>query len=245
MNILETVLSANDHWRPEGVDFSASEISNSSAYQLWHRMNGTKEIDIPLDLDTVVSSRIGTGFHLLAEQILNDLGDENIKTEVEMQGEIAGYKISGTSDVVYYDEKCDWYTIGDFKTKGNYQMKKAILGDNLQEKIQLSIYAYLYSHMKNVDMNIMGELYLVRTGDKGYFTKREMMIHNIPEENKTIPNRLTKKIDLYDKDEIERFVMQKIERAKKATVDCESWRCDWCRYDCKFRDNIPNPVDSF
>ena len=245
MNILETVLSSNDHWRPEDIDFSASELASSSTYQLWHRINGTKEVDIPLDLDSVVSARIGTGFHLLAEQTLNGLEYENVQTEVEMQGEIAGFKISGTSDVIYRNDECDWYVIGDFKTKGNYQMKKAILGDNLQEKLQLSIYGYLYSQIHDVDIGLMGEIYLVRTGDKGYYTKAEMTRYGIPEENKVLPNYFTKKIDLYTNEDLERIITDKVKQANSEYVDCEPWRCAWCRYDCIHRDNIPSVQDQF
>jgi len=239
IKILDTVLSHNEHWRPEGIDFSVSELSNSSSYQLWHRMNGTKELDRDKDLDSVVSSVIGTGFHLLAENILKQFPEVN--TEVSMETEMFGYKISGTSDVIYlFDGQ---YVIGDFKTKGNYQMKKAILGNNEQERLQLSMYAYMYSKINDVDIYPYGELYLVRTGDKGFFTKKECEQYSIPEDSKSIPNRYTKSVPLYDDEELERIILNKIDMAKEGRVDCEPWRCAWCSYDCEYRDAIPS-VDS-
>ena len=167
MNILEKVLRFNNHRRDDDVDFSASEIASKSNYQLYLGSIGTPQThENPLELQ--VSAQVGNGIHLVAEQALKD--DVSVLSEYYMKEYIGKYKVSGTADVIRIQD--DMYIVGDFKTKGTFQMKKALTDPMDDVKVQMSIYAYLFSKERNVPMPIYGEVYLIHVGDKGYFTKK-------------------------------------------------------------------------
>ena len=230
MKILETVLKYDNHWKPKEAAFSASQLSTASNYQLWLTQEGREQNhEIPLELQ--IPSKIGTGFHMIAEEALQEF--DNVYTELQMVNYIGDYMVSGTPDVVYFED--DMWIVGDYKTKGTYQMKKAIMEGVDEVKLQMSIYAYLFSKTKEVPMPIIGEVYLIHVGDKGWFTKKEIEKLMIPEKS-TVPKYFTATVDLYGADEVESIVREKLETiVDEPELDCEVWRCNYCKFDCEFR----------
>jgi hypothetical protein len=235
MNILEMVFDYDSHWRPSNADFSASEISGSSNYQLWLAKQGTEKTHkIPIELQ--MSSRLGTGFHLLAEEALK--GTPNVITETRMCEKIGDYMVSGTPDVVYLRD--DMWIIGDYKTKGTYQMRKAIMEGVDDVKVQMSIYAYLWSKYMDKTMPILGEVYLLHVGDKGYYTKPEVeklgLTGRVP-----VPKYFTATVDLHTAEEVEEIVKMKAESIlEEPLVDCADWKCNYCSFECEHRDKDRN-----
>jgi hypothetical protein len=235
MKILEKVLEYNDHWRPSEADFSASELASASLYQMWLSKNKVpKTHKIPLDKQ--IASKIGTGFHLLAEEALKN--EPNIYTEVKMIENIGDYKVSGTPDVIYFED--DMWIVGDYKTKGTYQMKKAILQGVDEVKLQMSIYAYLWSKHKKVPMPLIGEVYLIHIGDTGWWSKKDIETLMLPEKSK-VPKYFTATVDLYGADEVEKIVREKAQAIEaEPLVDCQDWQCDYCSFECEHRDKDVN-----
>ena len=75
-NSIEKVLSYNQHWRPDNVTFSVSQLASSSEYQLWLAFNKTPS-DYVTDISNNVNSVIGSGFHYYAALIIAQENPEN------------------------------------------------------------------------------------------------------------------------------------------------------------------------
>ena len=229
MNVIEEVLRWDNHWRPEEAEYSASEIASNSDYQLWLSKLDTPKTYI-LPLDNSVASKVGTGFHMIAEEAMQN--KVNVFTEKQMVGKIGDFVVSGTPDIIYKDG--DHWIVGDYKTKGSYQMKKALLEGVEDVKVQMSIYAYLFSLELDVPMPTVGEVYLIHVGDKGYFSKADCAKLGLPEKS-TIPKYETKRITLMSKDELVSYINLRLDLTEEPLVDCVGWRCGYCSYDCTYR----------
>jgi len=165
MNILETVLKFDNHWKHPEADFTVSQIAGNSKQQLYlHSINTPKTHEIALE--DRVSAQIGTGFHMRAEEALKDT---SVITEHKMFCEIEGVKVSGTADVIYDNGLED--IVGDFKTMGWFQIKKLMRGETSKFVEQLSLYAYMYAKETKSPMATKGEIYVLRTGDNGFIGK--------------------------------------------------------------------------
>ncbi len=232
MNILEMVLKYDNHQRPEEVDFSVSELSGKSNYQLWLTKIG-REKNYANDLDNSISAKLGTGFHLLAEEALMQSDLPKAWIEEMLIGEIEGYKVSGTPDIIYIDG--EHTVVGDYKTKGNFQMKKTLTGDYRDIILQESLYAYLFAQQYDRPMPKVGEAYLVRVGDRGWWTKKEVEKYNL-ESGASVPNRHTERLVLLTKEEVEEFIRERMKAIEdEPAYDCATWMCGWCEFDCEFR----------
>ena len=226
MNILETILSYDEYVRTPGIDISPSEITSKSNYQRWLAKNKTPTTH-KLPLETRVNSVIGTSIHKYAEHVLKSTNFKGY-SEISLVGDIAGYTVGGTADVIYEYE--DTYIVGDFKSVGVYQLKKA-MKDNFKNYIpQLSIYSYLFARSMGERYSRLGELYFIITGDAGYFKKEDGG-------GKT-PKYFTETIELLSKEEIEELVSSKMKAIEtEPPMDCADWQCNWCNFECPYRDS--------
>ena len=224
MNILDKVLQYDDHWTHPEADLTASQISGSSNYQLWLAKLKTPKTHT-IELEDRVNAQIGTGFHLRAEQALEE---EDLLSEHRMFGEISGVKVSGTADIIYSNGVAD--IIGDFKTMGHFSMMKLLRGELGGYIKQLSIYAYLWSKEVGNDMETTGEIYALRTGDNKYLSKKDKELYPYG-----VPRYLTKEIDLLSPQEVEDMVLAASVPTDDQGQSCEAWRCSWCEYECNFR----------
>jgi CRISPR/Cas system-associated exonuclease Cas4 (RecB family) len=147
--------------------------------------------------------------------------------------EIGNYKVSGTPDVIYFED--DMWIVGDYKTKGTFQMRKSIIEGVDDVKLQMSIYAYLWSKHKEVPMPLIGEVYLIHVGDKGYYVKDEVkklgMEGRVP-----VPKYFTATVGLYGTDEVEKIVAKRARSIEaEPLVDCPEWKCNYCWFECEHR----------
>lgn len=226
-NTIEKVLSHDNHWRPENVTFSVSEMASSSQYQLWLGYNKTPRTH-EQELSLKVNSAIGTGFHKLAEEALAN--EQDVILEAKFIRLFDGkHWISGSCDVIR--ENTEWGVVfEDHKTKGVYQAKKAFQGDLEDVALQLSIYRYLY-WMGTPDAKLCdyGLVNILVTGDTGYYNKADG--GGQVEKYKQVPVKLmslerTKKY-------IEHCIA--IGSGEEPVMDCDSWRCSYCSYQCNHR----------
>ena len=222
MNIADKVLQFDNHYTHPEAKFTVSQLSGSSGYQLYlHNIGRPKEH--PIDLKDRVNAVLGTGFHLRAEEALQD---EDVITEVRLFCKISNIPISGTADVIY-DNGLETI-VGDFKTMGSFQLKKLLRGQVDSFKQQLSIYAYMYAKTSNTDMATKGEIYYFRTGDNTFLGKKEK-----EEFPYGLPRYGTLQIELMSEREVELFVEERT--TVDDTVDCDRWRCNYCEYSCEHR----------
>ena len=224
INILETTLNYDTYERFPGIDLSPSEVGGKSKYQIWLKNSGAPETH-KISTELRVNSFVGTAFHSRAEEAINKEYPE-VYTEMKLHGTIAGAKVGGVVDVIYeYDNT---YVIGDYKTMGAYQFKKSYRIDFVDYRPQLSIYSYLHSQMLGIPYSRYGELYIVVTGDAGYFRKDEGG-------GKT-PKYTTEYIELLTKEEVETLVRETMEAIQEEPEqDCQDWMCSWCKLECMFR----------
>jgi len=225
MNPLDIVLNYDDYERTPGIDVSPSEITSKSNYQRWLAKNNTPQT-YKLPVDIKVNSVMGTAFHEYASKVLCD-SNLDVYSELPVKGEIAGYQVGGTVDVIYDYE--DTYVIGDFKTFGVLQLKKAMKNNFIDYLPQLSIYSYLYSQSIGVEYSRLGELYIIVTGDAGWFSKADG--------GGRTPKYFTETIELLDKHEVEELVTERMLGIQdEPEVDCDtSWACGYCNFDCEYR----------
>jgi len=227
LDILETVLNYDTYVRTSGIDLSPSEVGSKGKYQIWLTNQGIPKSH-PIATELKVNAVVGTAFHGRAEEAIKATYPE-VYTEVDLYGFIDGIKVGGTSDVIY--EWCDTYVVGDYKTMGAFGFKKAMRNDFLDYVPQLSIYSYLYAQMNDLPYSKYGELYIVVTGDAGYFRKDEGG-------GKT-PKYVTETVELLDESQVELLVRETYDAIKtEPEMDCQDdgWnKCMYCELECMFR----------
>ncbi len=232
MNLLEKVLTHNEHWKHPEAEWSVSQLTGSSNYQRWLLSNGAESNHVT-PIENSVNAVLGTGFHTLAEEALKD---EDLLLEHSMFCRISGVNISGTADVI--EDRGTDTVIGDFKTKGGFQMKKYLRGEKQSEIDQLSLYRYMYHKESGDKMHTEGEIYLVHTGDVGRWGKKDEAELGF---KGRLPKYLTDYIPLMSYEEVEEYVEEKANPTD--TFDCyeigkpyTAWRCGYCNIsDCEYR----------
>jgi hypothetical protein len=206
------------------IDISPSSLSTSN-YRRWLKKIDREET-VQVKPGDRLSSFVGTAFHERASKALESSDDFKGYSEYEVRGEIAGYTVGGTIDVVYHHKNT--YIIGDFKTMGAYQFKVASRADFKSYIPQLSIYSFLYAQNMGIPYSRLGELYIVVTGDAGYFRKDEGG-------GKT-PKYVTETIELLSPFRVMLLIARKMKAIEtEPEIDCEDWMCNWCSYNCEFR----------
>ena len=225
-NSIEKVLSYSNYSRPDCSYLSASEIAGSSDYQIWLAGQKTpKTFKTPIENN--VNSIVGTGFHLFAQQAIKT--EPYVLIEEELLRKVGGEWISGTCDLIRTKTKYG-IVFEDWKTKGGFQAKKTLIGDNEDTIIQLSIYRYLYwLDNQDEEYSDYGLINMFVTGDAGYFNKADGG-GKLPK-YKQIP------VKLMSFERTEALIEHKIAITKQSEQfkDCESWRCDYCNYECSQR----------
>lgn len=177
-------------------------------------------------LTSRIDSKIGTGFHLIAEEALNN-ADFPVETEVKMKGKIGEYEVGGTCDLVLEHED-GTKQVGDFKTMKAFPAKKALNGEDHAKFVkQLSIYSYLQRQAGH-KMAETGIIYIFVVG----WTMRD----------KAIPRTFRIELDLMNDKEVEAYVAERIgllqvEEGESPKFDCPTWLCE--NY-CGVRDVCPH-----
>lgn len=157
-----------------------------------------------------IDSRIGTGFHAIAEEAMK-AADFECDTEVSMEGDIGGYSVGGTCDLILYDDE-GVAQVADFKSMKAFPAKKAFNGEEHSKFIkQLSIYAYIL-RQKGYKVADTGIIYVFVVG----WTMRD----------KAIPRTFRLELDLMTDEEVEQYVKERIEGLENPEVDCPSWMCN-------------------
>ena len=237
MNALEYVLSYEKPYKREGF-LSASQLASATDYQLWLSGQQTPET-YKNETGTSVNSLIGNAFHKYVEDLLIKSKISHM-VEKELMTYVDGYKISGTCDLIEFNEDMNGKMIAtfcDWKTKGVYQAKKVLKGDTEETMIQLSVYRYMFDktnkeRMINIfDTDDIGYMYMIITGDTGYFAKADG--------GGKMPKYADIPIKLMSIERTEKFIKYKLAIAtgSEPVMDCEAWRCDYCRFECKYRMN--------
>lgn len=173
-----------------------------------------------------IDSKIGTGFHLIAEEAMQN-APFPCDTERVFNGDIAGYNVGGTCDLILHDED-GVATVTDFKTMKAYPAKKAFNGEDHSKFVkQLSVYAYLL-RKEGVKVNTKGYIYVFVVG----WTQRD----------KAIPRTFRIDLDLMTDAEVEAYVSERIglldvAEGETPEFDCPTWLC--AGY-CGVRDVCPH-----
>jgi hypothetical protein len=214
--IMEAVLSYDTY---ESVgDYGVTSLEKP---RYWFKLKQQYPNENCLPLESMIDSKIGTGFHTIAEEALRK---SDIKCEVERQlsADIGGYKVGGTCDLILYDDN-DVATVADWKTMKAYPAKKAFNGEEHEKFVkQLSLYAYML-RKKGAKVSDTGYIYVVVVG----WTARD----------KDIPRIFRIDLKLMSDTEVEEYVKERIEAVDTVTeVDCPQWMCD--KY-CELRDVCP------
>ena len=224
LNILETVLNYDTYKRVDGIDLSPSEVGSKGKYQIWLSNSGAPKT-YPIATELKVNAVVGTAFHGRAEEAIKATYPE-VFTEIELYGFINNVKVGGVSDVIY--NWCDTYVVGDYKTMGAFGFKKAFRNGFLDYIPQLSIYSYLFAMKMGIPYSRAGELYIVVTGDAGYFRKDEGG-------GKT-PKYITERVELLEKTQVELIVKETMDAIQtEPEMDCQAWQCSYCTLECMFR----------
>ncbi len=161
-----------------------------------------------------IDSKIGTGFHTIAEEAMNK-ADFKCDTERKMKGTIGEYEVGGTCDLILYDDK-GVAQVADFKTMKAFPAKKALNGEEHGKFVkQLSIYAYLL-RQQGLEVADTGIIYIFVVG----WTMRD----------KAIPRTFKIELDLMNDAEVEAYVADRIglldvKEGETPEFDCPTWMC--------------------
>lgn len=157
-----------------------------------------------------IDSKIGTGFHSIAEEAMNN-ADFDCDTELKMKGMIGEYEVGGTCDLILYDDK-GTAQVADFKTMKAFPAKKALNGEEHGKFVkQLSIYAYLLRKQGRAVSDV-GIIYVFVVG----WTMRD----------KAIPRTFKIELDLMNDAEVEAYVSERIKALENPEFDCPTWMCN-------------------
>jgi hypothetical protein len=181
-------------------------------YKAWVEANNPNHKDCT-PLVNRIDSKIGTGFHTYAEEAMKD-ADFKCATEKVFNGEIAGYNVGGTCDLILYDDN-NVATVTDFKTMKAFPAKKALNGETDKFIKQLSVYAYLM-RQGGAKVNPIGYIYGFVVG----WTQRD----------KAIPRLFRLDLELMTDAEVEAYVADRIGKldvpdGEAPEFDCPTWQC--------------------
>jgi hypothetical protein len=214
--VMEAVLSYDTY---ESVgDYGVTTLERP---RYWFKLKQEFPDENCLPLESRIDSRIGVGFHILAEEALKN-SDLTCHTEQKLSADIAGYNVGGTCDLILYDDK-DVATVCDWKTMKAYPAKKAFNGEETDKFIkQLSLYAYML-RKQGTKVNDVGYIYVIVVG----WTARD----------RDVPRIFRLDLPLMSDTEVEEYVKERIEAIDTTTeVDCPNWMCE--QY-CELREVCP------
>lgn len=211
-NVQEAVLTY-DTYTPRGTYGTTS--LETPRYRVW-----VEKANPGVDCTPTISnidSKIGTGFHSIAEEAMKN-SDIKCETEAAVTGDIAGYDVGGTCDLLLYDD-ADIATVADFKTMKAFPAKKALNGETEKFIKQLSIYAYLF-RQAGKKVATTGIIYGFVVG----WTQRD----------KAIPRTFKLELPLMTDAEVEAYVADRVgllqvAEGESPKMDCPTWMCkDYC-----------------
>ena len=165
-----------------------------------------------------IYSVIGTAIHERFEKALKE-SDLPVTTEVKLEGEIAGYSVGGTADLLVWEEP-DTCKIYDLKTMKAFPAKKAFNGEDTDKFLkQLSVYAYLL-RQQGYNVNPIGSIEVLVVG----WTQRD----------RDLPRTFRIDLPLMSDTEVEEYVKDRIDNISMEKVDCPvEWMCDnYCELKC-------------
>ncbi len=211
-----------DTYKPQGT-YGVTSLEKAR-YRAWVEKNNPG-VDCTLPIG-YIDSKIGTGFHMIAEQAMNEFPDD-CKTEEVLKGNIAGYEVGGTCDLILYEYNGMDQRVCDFKTMKAFPAKKAYANEETDKFIkQLSVYAYLIRQAGGTTI-MTGYIYVFVVG----WTARD----------KAIPRTFRLDLPLMNDKEVEDYVKGRIEAlpadGTAPKFDCPSWMCE--QY-CGVRDVCPH-----
>ena len=211
--IQEIILNYSDYEKVGKYGVTSLE---KPRYKAWVEENNP-DVDCTKPIN-YIDSRIGTGFHKVAEEALKNTDEISCSTEVKLSGDIGGYEVGGTCDLIVWEEG-NVGRICDFKTMKSYPAKKAFNGEELDKfKHQLSIYAYLVRQYGN-KVSDVGYIYVFVVG----WTARD----------RELPRTFRIEIPLMTDEEVEAYVKERIEGLENPEMDCPSWMCSqYCNVNC-------------
>lgn len=213
LDAVQTAILKYDTYQPRG-GYGVTGLE-SPRYKVWVEKNN-KGVDCTEPINRL-DSRIGTGFHTFAEEAMN-ASNIMCDTEIAVNGDIAGYDVGGTCDLLIYDDDGIGITLADFKTMKAFPAKKALNGEVDKYIKQLSVYAYLF-RKAGKKVSTKGIIYGFVVG----WTQRD----------KAIPKTFRLELDLMTDAEVEAYVSERIgllgDGTEAPKFDCPSWQCkDYC-----------------
>ena len=208
-NVLEHVLNYSTY---KGYGHYGVTGLEKSRYRAWVEKNNPG-VDSTVATGKI-DSTIGTGFHIYAEEAMKSFPGK-VQLEKVYEGDIGGYKVGGTCDLVLYDDN-DVATIGDWKTMKAYPAKKAFANEETDKFIkQLSLYAYMH-RQNGGKTNPIGYIYVVVVG----WTQRD----------KAVPRAFRLDLPLMNDEEVEAYVKDRVEAfpedGSAPKFDCPTWMCE-------------------
>jgi len=214
--IQEAVLSY-ETYKPIG-EYGVTSLEKP---RYWFKLKKQYPNENCLPLTSMIDSKIGTGFHTIAEEAIKN-SDIIADTELELQADIGGYAVGGTCDLVIHEP--EGAIVADWKTMKSYPAKKAFNGEETEKFIkQLSLYAYML-RKQGLTVQPIGYIYVVVVG----WTARD----------RDLPRTFRLDFELMNDEEVEAYVKSRIQALEgEVPMDCPGWMCE--KY-CELREVCPH-----
>jgi len=198
-------------YRAKDCDMSVTDLTRP-LYQLWHKLNASYiKSDEPET--TSFKSYLGSALHKFIEDIDEDGTIKEFSWVKEMDD---GTRIGGTADELRWRYSINKWRLGDIKLKGSYPAKKFIEGEQDKERLQMSIYRWLFNDMFDIEDKAV--IYLFVAGH----TKREKF-DEVSEQW----------IDLLPVNTVDEMLKGKLAISRADTppsIDCPEWLCPFCEF---------------
>lgn len=190
-DILHRWLCEDDHWRPDGVYASVSELCGPQ-WQRWlrewwynpaHWQDDLPPSELYQDSALTIKRKIGSAVHADFERFIKGwAGKHSFLSETQLEGEICGRKISGTCDL--FDQETR--QVIDIKTGSRYKLQNLFKGqydspgrDIFEWRMQLSLYAQLL-YQNGHHMARSGKIWLILTDfSAGAYDGIDSPIHEV------------------------------------------------------------------
>lgn len=198
-------------YRGKDCDLSVTDLTRP-IYQLWHKVN-TNEEDINTSDSTSFKSYLGSALHKAIECVDEDGVVKEFSWVKTMED---GTRIGGTADELRWRYSINKWRLGDIKLKGTYPAKKFIEGEQDKERLQLSIYRWLFDGMFDIDDKAV--IYLFVAGH----TKRERFDEVSEQWLELLPIKAV--------DDMIKGKLAIIRSKTPPTIDCPDWLCPFCEF---------------
>jgi len=219
-NITSTWLKSS--YRGKDCDISVTDLTRPM-YQLWHKFKYGKDID---QSDTVsFKSFLGSALH----KVIEEVDEDGVVKEFSWVKTLPdGTRIGGTADELRWRYSINKWRLGDIKLKGVYPAKKFLEGEDDKERLQMSIYRWLFQDMFDIDDTAV--IYLFVAGH----TKREKFMEVSEQWIELLPIK-----------SVDDLIKGKLAVARSDTppsLDCPDWLCPFCEFKpvCEKHKQIPN-----